>query len=362
MYINSTVLDQIVGSTITTTLYVLGAAGSIALLFFLPNLVQHKGLVKISLTIFAFLGLSLLILGITHSASVFATTFVIYSILTSTIWYCNDMLVSHYAKPEMIGRIRGTYLTVINTAIAIMPIIAGFLIVRKGFSAVYILSAIIVVVGMVVVMISQRHFKDRAYSVPDIRSAWKAIIERPSLRRVVALNFLLQFFYGVMTIYSPLYLLTVMHYNWKTVGIIFSIMLTAFIIFQYPIGKWSDKVGQKTLLIIGLLIATISTALFGGLKPTLTIVAVIAILFCTRIGISMFEVMTESYFFKQITDKDEGIISIYRMMYPLAYIITPLFGWVILLHHSYNAVFIALSVILCLGLLYSFRLKTVVAV
>ncbi|HTH93430.1 MAG TPA: MFS transporter [Candidatus Paceibacterota bacterium] len=357
LYISSAVLTKLVGSTTATVLYTAGAMGSVILLFAIPRIVQQYGLVKTTLAIFILLALSLFTMGTTKNPHAFVVIFVVYSALTSTVWYCNDMFVSHYAYEKTMGRIRGTYLTIINTAIALMPFLAGILIVKEGFSSTFIGAGYLLLIAIGVIAVSQRHFVDRVYKEPNIRTAWQSMKISPALRRVTALSFLLQFFYAVMTIYSPLYLLHVMHFGWNTIGVIFSLMLTAFIILQYPIGKWSDGIGEKKLLITGIAIAGISTIVFGTLGGhTYSVLIVIVILFCTRIGASMLEVMTESYFFKQVTDKDEGVISIYRMMYPVAYIIAPLFGWLIVRQTSYMTLFIVLGIILLMGALYSFRL------
>jgi hypothetical protein len=70
----------------------------------------------------------------------------------------------------------------------------------------------------------------------------------------------------------------------------------------------------------------------------------------------MVEVLAETYFFKQITDRDEGIVSVYRMMYPLAYIIAPLLGWLLISNGSYATLFLTLGLILVIGALYTERL------
>jgi MFS family permease len=174
---------------------------------------------------------------------------------------------------------------------------------------------------------------------------------------VISINFLLQFFYVWMTLFAPLYLSTVLHFSWQTIGIIFSVMLSAFVIFQYMVGQLADRIGEKKLFLIGGTIATISTVAFSLLQyHTHSVIAYAAVLFCTRVGICMIEVLAETYFFKQITDRDEGIVSVYRMMYPLAYIIAPLAGWYIISITSYSTLFLSLGLLLFLGTLYMLRL------
>ncbi len=355
MYVNATVLSAFVGTEHTTLLYVLGATGSVVLLFLLPRIVQKIGLVSTNVTILVLLAATLLILGTTSNPEMFISIFVLYTGLSGTIWYCNDLFVSHYADSRTMGHTRGSYLTVINSAIALMPIIAGILVERSGFHSIYIVAASLLCIAAGIIAYSQRHFVDRSYTATTIPAAWERIRHTPSLRRVASINFLLQFFYVWMTIFTPLYLATVLHFNWQQIGLAFTCMLTAFVILQYPIGRWADTIGEKRLLVVGFSIASISTALFA-LMHTHRIMLYAVILFGTRIGICMVEVLAETYFFKQVTDRDEGIVSVYRMMYPLSYIIAPLIGWGMIMLYGYQGLFLSLALLLLFGAWYTLRL------
>ncbi len=357
MYINSTVLGQFVTTTRISALYALGAAGSIALLFYLPHIVKKIGLVQTSVGLFIMIALTLLTLGATTRAALFTTVFVLYSALSGIIWYCNDLFVAHYAKAVAMGHTRGAYLTINNTAIALMPIAAGILLQHFGYHLVYLVAALILCLSVITIVASQQNFVDREYTSIDIADAWSTVRRSAAMRRIVVSNFLLQFFYVWMVIYAPLYLITVLGFSWSSVGIAFTIMLLAFTVMQYPIGILADRIGEKKLLVTGFLIASISTIVFAlHTNATHSIVFYTIILFCTRIGASMIEVLSESYFFKQVTDRDEGFISIYRMMYPLAYIIAPILGWYILSMTSYPALFVTLGAIMLGGALYLTRL------
>lgn len=356
MYVNSTVLEQFVSVKFTSIAYVLGAAGSVVLLFLLPKIVQRFGLVKTAVTIFTALAITLLILG-TTGATTFVAVFICYTALSGTVWYCNDLFVSHYSEHKTMGHARGTYLTIINAAIAIMPIIAGYIVERKGFGGVYLIGAGLLSIAAIVIFHSQQDFVDRPYTSTTISLAWEAIRQSPALRRVISINFALQFFYVWMTIFTPIYMVSVLHFSWQTTGIAFTGMLTAFVILQYPIGKIADRIGEKYLLITGFAIAALSTVTFALLQyHTHALVAYTVTLFFTRVGICMVEVLSETYFFKQITDRDEGIVSVYRMMYPLAYIIAPLLGWIIIANYSYVTLFITLGALLFVSMLYCLRL------
>jgi MFS family permease len=357
MYINSTALERFVGAKYTSLFYVFGAMGSIVLLWTLPRIVKKVGLVRTAVSIFMLLTAALLVLGTTSLPMVFIGAFIFYTALTGTVWYCDDLFVAHYTDARTAGHTRGIYLTVINTAIALMPVIAGLLVAKLGLGSVYIVGAVLLSVAFIVTAYGQRNFVDGTYEQTTIAAAWKTIKAAPSLRRVLSINFMLQFFYVWMTIFTPLYMSRVLHFSWGQIGTSFSIMLVAFILLQYNVGKIADAIGEKKLLLTGFTIAGISTIAFALLQyHTHSIVAYTVALFFTRVGICMVEVLAETYFFKQVSDKDESVVSVYRMMYPMAYIIAPLAGWYILTMTSYSSLFVILGLMLLCGTLYTLRL------
>ena len=77
------------------------------------------------------------------------------------------------------------------------------------------------------------------------------------------------------------------------------------------------------MLIAGFLIIIPSVLIIPLMnEPILWLWAVI--LFATRVGAATIEVMSESYFFKVINEKNADEISFFRNTFPLSYVIAPL--------------------------------------
>jgi MFS family permease len=83
----------------------------------------------------------------------------------------------------------------------------------------------------------------------------------------------------------------------------------------------------------------------------------VAILFITRIGASMIESMVETYLFKKVTDKNLYIVSLYRVVRPLAYIIGPALGSILLIFFDIKYLFLVLGSIMILGVNFSLKIK-----
>jgi fucose permease len=103
-------------------------------------------------------------------------------------------------------------------------------------------------------------------------------------------------------------------------------------------------------MITGLIIIAIAT-MFVAKAPTMTFWILAATLFMTRIGASIVEVSTESYFFRRVHHDDTGSIGFFRNTYPFAYIIAPLLSSVVLKFAPLWTLYIALGVICLLGVI-----------
>ena len=150
-----------------------------------------------------------------------------------------------------------------------------------------------------------------------------------------------------------------MDFGWDKIGIIFSIMLIPFIILDFPLGKLSDKIGEKKMLMLGFSIITLFVLAIPFIKePVIWMWALI--LFGTRIGAAIIETMNESYFFKVISEKNADEISFFRNAPSISYVIAPLFAIpIIFLIPSFNYLFFVLGAVLLIGLFITLRLKDV---
>ena len=174
-----------------------------------------------------------------------------------------------------------------------------------------------------------------------------------NLFRIYGINFLLQFFYSWMVIYTPIYLFAYLDFDWKQIGMIFSVMLLPFIIFPFPLGKYSDKIGERKLLMLGFFMTAFFTfILFFIQKHEVWIWALV--LFATRAGASTIETMSDAYFFKHIKPENEEFVGVYRSVPSMAYIIGPLSAsLVFLLVPSFNFIFLILGALMLCGIYLS---------
>ncbi len=354
-YVNSTFLGTIVGAHMASALFAIGAVLSLIVLELVPFLEKKIGNARIILLTFFGLLIALSGLRLSDSPCIISLSFILYVMANNVGIIALDIFVEHFSKDTATGKTRGLYLTTTNLAWMLSPFAAGVIIASFGYHGIYLFASFAVLLALMLSILFLRKFKDSVYTHLPILTSWRKIRTHRDLRRIVSINFLLQFFFASMVIFSAPYLHTVMGYDWKSIGLIFTIMLAPFVLLQYPLGKLSDTRGEKKLLESSFLLIGLATAGFA-LITSHSIALFALALFLTRVGAATVQVMADTYFFKCISDSEPGVISIYRAMHPLAYVIAPAFGILMLSFVSYQTYFMLIAIIVGYGTFVAGRL------
>lgn len=356
-YINSTFLGNVLSAELIGFVFALGAILTLIGLEWIPNLLKKEGNVRttsllILLSVASLLGLHM---SETLPVGMIVFLFVIYNSTNSLVAYCFDLFFEHFSHKETVGRERGLYLTVTNFAWLLAPLLSGFLISNAGFTFLYGIVGIIVSITGIIVVTGFKNFVDPNYdNVPVFKLLFSFDRER-NILHIITINFLLQFFYAWMVVYTPLYLSQELGLSFGAIGIIFTIMLLPFVLIQFPVGWFADKLwGEKELLAIGFLIIVGSTLAIPYVPNKLVLLG--GILFLTRVGASMIEVMSETYFFKKVNEKEPKVLSLYRLMTPVAFILGPISGGLIIHYFGFEPLFAILASLLLIGIILSLRL------
>lgn len=356
-YVNSSMLGEFASGSLISITYTLASILSLVFVSVAPRIINRFGNLKYTSGALI-LSASLLYLISTKSGLSILPFFILYFSLNSVVLYGLDLFLEHYSIESKTGNIRGAYLTLGNIGWVSAPIISSALETRFGFSSIYILASFVVIITFLVITWGQRGFVDRVYKKSHFLDGLHVLRRNKPLRKITFLNFILQLYFVVMVIYSPVYLTSVIGFSWKTLGIILSIMLLPFVIFPYPTGHLADKFGEKSLMYIGLTVMGTATILFANLSSS-GVILYATVLFMTRAGASILETVCDSAFFKRVTDRDSSVIGVYRNMMPMAYTVGPSIAGLIFGLYSYKILFTALGVIILIASFYSIRIKDI---
>ena len=270
-----------------------------------------------------------------------------------------DIYLEEFSKDSETGSNRGWFLTAMNLAFVFSPFIVGKIVTggNEGFWKVYLISAAFSLLSIVIISNKLRWVKDVTYHSPPFLQTIKKIFRNKNILNIYTSSLLLEFFYSWMVIYMPIYLYKDIGLNWSQIGIVFSVMLTAFVIFELPLGKIADKyLGEKEILTAGFIILAVSTSLLTFIESKSLVIWSLA-LFATRVGASAIEIMNDTYFFKKVRASDTDTISFFRNASPIAYVIGPALASVILYFIDYKYLFLILGIIMLSGIKFSLSIK-----
>ncbi len=356
VYINSSFLSTFLNQKEVGLMYTAASFATLVAFIIYPWITRRIGNFW-CIALFSLLELAAVVgLAMASTPRVLIALFIAHQTIPPLLSLALDVILEKISKQETLtGSIRGIFLTASNIALVLSPLLAGFLISRGNFNEVYFLSSLMILPFIFIMFVS---FKDNTTETSSTHPARVALLfSDPDIRSVVIANFLLQFFYAWMVIYTPLYLNQYVGFSWESIGLIFTVMLLPFLLFELPLGRLADKkTGEKEFMLIGFALMAASTYLLTS-HTSPSLFWWMAVLFLTRTGAAFVEVTTESYFFKQVDARASGLISVFRSTRPLAYLVGATAGAGILSLGSFNSLFFTLSLLMASGMLVSFMMN-----
>jgi MFS family permease len=212
----------------------------------------------------------LLIMGLGTLSFLFASHFTDLLILRSlqgigvavTVPAALAMMVSGSQKSSRGGSM-GIYATFRMVGFAAGPLLGGYLLDSMGFDATFYAGALFILIGAAVVQI---WVKDVPFKEANPKKERFQIID-PKLLSAGILGvgfatFVMASAFSMMATLED-------QFNQRlgitafAFSVAFSALMVSRLIFQVPIGRWSDRIGRKGLIVAGLILMVPSTILLG---------------------------------------------------------------------------------------------------
>lgn len=358
VYINSNFLAQFMSEAAVGFIYIAGSVASLGSLMWGPKLLKKIGCRRLAVYASVAEVLSLGSLAIASDFETASAAFILQHITNPIILFCLDVFLESMTRNSQSGRVRGIYLTILNTPAVMGALISGLILINAEYYKVFLSSAFFMLPLIYILLVKLKDFKDPPYKPFSIEKAFDQMEHSRSIKDVFIDTTLLHSFYALATIYLPIYLYQVVGLTLGQIGLIFAIALIPFIILQMPIGRLADKkYGEKEFLVGGFILMSFATMSISYIT-TNSIWIWTLILILTRIGAATVEIATESYFFKQVSKTDTHIIGLFRMSHGIAFVVMPLLGLAALSWFSIQWFFVLFGVIIMiLGLRYAFDLE-----
>lgn len=311
LYASSSYLHIYFNSSTVSLIYMLGSfaalIGSISVAKYIRRFHTYNftaGLVIAEIVI-------IIAFGMSQNPYLLALFFITHFLLQTLLYICLNVFIESFSKHAETGSIRGLFLTLLNIGILISPLIGGTILSYSSFTALYTVSACMLIPFLFLVRTYLYHIEEPAYEsinmVQALREAWKS----KNIRAALIAEFMVQCFYAVMIIYSPLYLATMGISLTVYLTIILPFALIPLVVLPYELGYLADKkYGEKELLIGGLLILAV-TVFLCVIVTTSNISVWIIILLGSRIGAAFVETMAFAYYFKKVGPEDASLTALF---------------------------------------------------
>lgn len=357
LYTNSSFIEASLGIQMIAIIYAISALASIIILSQAGKILASLGNRAFFLLYGTFAALALIFLIIPSTLPTLVTALIVYLITTNVLIFSMNIFFQHLAPARGRGNARGLFLLLGNIGIMLGPLFSAYAINFAGYTGMYMLALVLLVFLMLVLHFNLRTYEDANYNFGNLKTALVHTLQTRTLRNVISANFILQFFYAWMILYTPIYLYKFLGFSWDTIGFIFLVILSTFVILDYPLGRLADWLGsEKELSAIGFLVMTTSVFMIA-IIPHPSVLMVGTLLFFSRVGAATVEAMTEIHFFKIAKDSDPGLLSLFCDLRPLAYLIAPLLGALAIILLPFNMIFVVLAFILMIGFVVSFYLE-----
>ncbi len=360
LFVFSTFLANQVGEKSVGWLFFVGYLVSFYILIRMHSLIRKLGTTQAFFIFVAISWISLIGMGAFwfHPISII---FAIFFLIGNTIsWTVLDILLESHSDDKTTGRTRGLFLVILNAGVLVAPFISTWLVQNSenGFQLVFYIASFFSFIPLIILAL---FFSEREGVCVKRKKNFhivKELLLRKNILRIYLVSFLLDLFYAVTVVYTPVYLLDI-GLSWIEIGKIFTVMLIPFVILQYPLGVIADKkTGEKELIIASLFVLAIFTIIIGLFNAP-NVAIWMGILLTTRIGAATVEIMRDTYFYKKIGPKDIEIMDFYRTTKNLAYIFgMPVFIFLLFIFpSSLNYVFILLGIIIGVGIIPILKLE-----
>ncbi len=356
LYIASSYFKKLLGSDNIGWTFLVANSILLFVLLYIQKLVRivRKTLLFHLILIVKITLLIALLLLVNHPASLFLL--IGYIIFEALSWVLLSMIIESYATDKDSGKIYGINLTITNIGLVLAPLISTQLLTTFNFVGVFsvaiILHVIIFLIAYFYIQDTPLHFNEKI----GLTEMFKKIYKRTDIMEIFFVSFIVEFFFAIMVIYTPLYLLT-LGFTWLEIGTTFSIMLIPFLLVEYPVGILADqKYGEKKLLFFAIILIACTMFSFAFIYG-MPLWSVITILFLSRVGASIIEELRASYFYKRIDSRDIDFISFFGMARPLAFIIAPALASLFLVIFPLRDLFIFTAFIVLLALYPIYKLQ-----
>jgi len=170
-------------------------------------------------------------------------------------------------KKETRGSAMGVYSTMRMVGFATGPLIGGFLYDRYSFNVTFVAGTLFIILGLILVLL---WVEEEETKVVEQRRSFRLFDRNLITASVLGAGF------ATFVMASDFSMISTLENQFNALlnqgalgfGVAFSALMVSRLLFQVPLGRLSDRVGRKPLIVAGLLLMAPATLLLGWVGTT----------------------------------------------------------------------------------------------
>ena len=173
-------------------------------------------------------------------------------------------LMAEITKKETRGGAMGVYSTLRIVGFTIGPLVGGFLKDRFGFNSAFYagFGFIILAMFLIQIWVSDVKVQKKKEGIGNKIKVYEKKLLSPGILSAAAATFMMAAAFSILTALENEFN-SMLNINAFQFGIAFSMLMVTRLLFQVPLGKYSDSVGRKPLILAGLILMCPATILLG---------------------------------------------------------------------------------------------------
>jgi len=271
-----------------------------------------------------------------------------------------DIIFRDNTEDGKLNRQMATMFCIINFAWLIGPLIAGFFLLEYGLRSVFLAASGFYILALILFLILKIAPQQKNRDGLDKHPLLNLInfIKDKKLRAPYLISMGLQVWWGFVYVYIPLFIINA-GLSEGSVSIFISFLVIPLIIFEYFVGKNSEKFGFKKFFKYGFfLLCLISLTLFFVNDIYLQLALVVI----ASVAASFIEPIDGAFFFKQVKKLDEEkYYPIFTTSKDLGAAVGKFVPAIALLFLPNSFAYLVISILMGLFLIISLRIKEIVA-
>lgn len=354
IYVMSSYFREVSGTENVGSFYLIAYALLIVSLLSLHKLARLLGKTSVFMLALFLKLLTLAVLAVVGPSWTGMFFLVLYVVFSGVEWVSLDVILESFSCDKESGRIRGKHLAIFNTGFLFGPLVSTRLFAQFHFSGVFVFLLIFNIALFLLALFNLRNCNGQVRRVISLRKMLAKLRSEKDVLGIYYISFALEFFYALTVIYTPLYLVD-LGFSWEQIGNIFTFMLLPFVFLQYPVGALTDRKNNEKKLIIWSLFLMAFFTIGIYFSASAGIIWWSVLLFGTRIGAALVEILRDAYFYRRIDGDDVDLIDFFRTALPVGYVVAAFLSFLVIRFISLPAVFVLVAVVV-LSAIYPARL------